>query len=62
MRPLRAMESMLGVWAASRGVWPFSSLSGSSAAPSGMMIAYFMLWLGARILDGRVGEQKRQGR
>ena len=31
-----------GVWAASMGVMLPSSFSGSSAAPSGMMIAYFM--------------------
>jgi hypothetical protein len=37
-----AMRSMLGVEAASIGVLPPSSAKGSSAAPSGMMIAYFM--------------------
>src|SRR4051812_19259806 len=40
-RPARAIASMFGVFAASIGVLPPSSLSGSSAAPSGMMIAYF---------------------
>src|SRR6185437_1872731 len=42
-RPSMAMRSMFGVRAASIGVSPPSSLRGSSAAPSGMMIAYFMM-------------------
>jgi hypothetical protein len=33
---------MFGVTAASIGVRPPSSFNGSSAAPSGIMIAYFM--------------------
>src|SRR4051812_11475873 len=40
--PSIATRSMFGVAAASIGVLPPSSFSGSSAAPSGMMIAYFM--------------------
>src|SRR5688572_16458142 len=65
IRPARAMASMLGVWAASKGVLPPSWGRGSSAAPSGMMMAYFMgedllvvsrrcRW-GRRLVDG-VGE------
>jgi hypothetical protein len=34
---------MAGVLAASSGVCPSSSSCGSSAAPSGMMMAYFMI-------------------
>jgi methylenetetrahydrofolate--tRNA-(uracil-5-)-methyltransferase len=41
-RPCDAIWSMLGVRAASSGVFPPSSASGSSAAPSGMMMAYFI--------------------
>ena len=40
--PRIATRSMLGVCAASSGVLPPSSASGSSAAPSGMMMAYFI--------------------
>src|SRR5438132_6047547 len=47
MRPAMAMASMLGVWAASSGVLPPSSFKGSSAAPSGMMIAYFINSIGS---------------
>src|SRR4051812_12824315 len=41
-RPSIATRSMFGVAAASIGVLPPSSFRGSSAAPSGMMMAYFM--------------------
>ena len=44
-RPSIATRSMFGVSAASSGVLPPSSVKGSSAAPSGMMMAYFMLSL-----------------
>ena len=43
MRPSMAMRSMLGVSAASSGVLPPSSASGSSAAPSGMMIEQYVV-------------------
>ena len=40
--PVWAMRSMFGVCAACRGVLPPSDSCGSSAQPSGMMMAYFM--------------------
>src|SRR3970040_2022419 len=41
-RPVMLIRSALGLTAASNGVFPSSSSSGWSAAPSGMMITYFM--------------------
>src|SRR5579862_6830867 len=51
-----AMRSMLGMLAASKGVFPPSSLSGSSAAPSGMMMAYFIF---GSLCEGRGGMKIR---
>ena len=41
-RPWAATQSMFGVAAAASGVSPPSSASGSSAAPSGMRMAYLV--------------------
>src|SRR5438874_8711825 len=50
--PVRAMPSMCGLRAACSRVSPPSVSWGSSAQPSGMMIAYFMVSIRNRVIDG----------
>src|SRR5215217_2009082 len=66
-RPSMATRSMLGVAAASMGVLPPSSRKGSSAAPSGMMMAYFMRVASAiaellRLVDHPQAHRRRHDR